>query len=227
MEADAVAIILAAGTGNRIGLGEPKAFLSLGDSPILVWAARSALACPRIGALIVTAPSGFEDAARGSLASLDGAITVIEGGATRQASVRAALAVVSPDVPLIVVHDAARPFVSPDSFARVLAAVDDEAAGALPIVPVTDTVKRIEDGWVVETVARDRLGLAQTPQAFRADVLRESHAAVSSQDLTDDAAVLERAGHPVRAIAGDPDNVKITTMLDLIAARERVGDARG
>lgn len=223
---EAVAIVLAAGAGRRLGIGEPKAFLSLGDSPILVWAARSALACPQVGALVVTAPFGFEDQARALLAGLGGSVTVVTGGDTRQASVRTALAQVPPDVPYVLVHDAARPFVSPDLFSRVLEAVEGEAAGALPVLPVTDTVKQVSDGWVTATVARNELGLAQTPQAFRSDVLRASHEAAASEDLTDDAAVLEHAGHRVRAIAGDPNNVKITTMLDLIAARERVEGTR-
>lgn len=220
---EAVAIVLAAGAGRRLGIGEPKAFLSLGDAPILVWAARSALACPQVGALVVTAPVGFEDQARSLLAGLGAPVTVITGGDSRQASVRTALTVVPSDTAFVLVHDAARPFVSPDLFSRVLEAVSGEAAGALPVLPVTDTVKQVADGWVTATVARTELGLAQTPQAFRTDVLRESHEALAAEELTDDAAVLERAGHRVRAIAGDPNNVKITTMLDLIAARERVG----
>lgn len=219
---EAVAIVLAAGAGRRLGMGEPKAFLALGDSPILMWAARSAAACPKVGAIIVTAPLGFEDEARSLLASLEGPVSVITGGDSRQASVRAALAHVSEEVPYVVVHDAARPFASPDLFTRVLEAVQGEAAGALPVLPVTDTVKVISSGWVSVTLDRTELGLAQTPQAFRSDALRESHRAAMTVELTDDAAVLERAGHRVRAIAGDPNNVKITTMLDLVAARERV-----
>jgi 2-C-methyl-D-erythritol 4-phosphate cytidylyltransferase len=224
---EAVAIVLAAGVGRRLGMGEPKAFLSLGDAPILVWAARSALACPQVGALVVTAPLGFEDEARSALAGLGGTVTVVTGGDSRQASVRNALLQVPPEVPFVLVHDAARPFVSPDLFTRVLEAVQGEAAGALPVLPVTDTVKQVSGGWVTATVARDELGLAQTPQAFRTDLLRESHASAATDELTDDAAVLERGGHRVRAIAGDPNNVKITTMLDLIAARERVDGTRG
>ncbi|MEA2554843.1 MAG: 2-C-methyl-D-erythritol 4-phosphate cytidylyltransferase [Actinomycetota bacterium] len=224
---EAVAIVLAAGVGRRLGMGEPKAFLSLGDAPILVWAARSALACPQVGALVVTAPLGFEDEARSALAGLGGTVTVVTGGDSRQASVRNALLQVASEVPFVLVHDAARPFVSPDLFTRVLEAVQGEAAGALPVLPVTDTVKQVSGGWVTATVARDELGLAQTPQAFRTDLLRESHASAATDELTDDAAVLERGGHRVRAIAGDPNNVKITTMLDLIAARERVDGTRG
>ena len=222
---EAVAIVLAAGAGLRLGIGEPKAFLALGDAPILVWAARSALACPQVGALVVTVPLGFEEEARTALEVLRGAVTVVTGGDTRQASVRTALAKVPLDVPFVLVHDAARPFASPDLFSRVLEAVVGDVAGALPILPVTDTVKQVVDGWVIATLVRDELGLAQTPQAFRSDILRQSHDAAASEELTDDAAVLERAGHRVRAIAGDLNNVKITTMLDLIAARERVGGA--
>ena len=224
---EAVAIVLAAGAGLRLGIGEPKAFLPLGAAPILVWAARSALACPQVGALVVTVPLGFEEEARTTLEALGGAVTVVTGGDTRQASVRTALTKVPLDVPFVLVHDAARPFASPDLFSRVLEAVDGDADGALPILPMTDTVKQVVEGWVIATLVRDELGLAQTPQAFRSDVLRESHDAAVSEELTDDAAVLERAGHRVRAIAGDLNNVKITTMLDLITARERVGGAGG
>ncbi|MEA2521609.1 MAG: 2-C-methyl-D-erythritol 4-phosphate cytidylyltransferase [Actinomycetota bacterium] len=220
---DAVGLVLAAGAGRRLGMGEPKAFLPLGDAPILVWAVRSALACPSVGSLVVTAPAGFEDEARSALAEFGSALRVVTGGDTRQGSVRAALEHVAADAPFVVIHDAARPFASPELFTRVLEAVEGDAAGALPALPVADTVKQVADGWVTATLPRNDLVLVQTPQAFRSDPLRESHRLVTSQDLTDDAAVLERAGYRVRAIAGDPTNVKITTMLDLVVARERVG----
>jgi 2-C-methyl-D-erythritol 4-phosphate cytidylyltransferase len=222
---EAVGIVLAAGAGRRLGMGEPKALLPLGDVPIMVWAVRSALACSRVTAIVVTAPNGFEDEARSALGEFGSAVRVVTGGDTRQASVRAALEHVPAEAAFVVIHDAARPFASPELFSRVLEAIEGDAAGALPTLPVADTVKQVADGWVTATLPRSDLVLAQTPQAFRADALRESHRRVTSQDLTDDAAVLERAGYRVRAIAGDPTNVKITTMLDLVVARERVGAA--
>ncbi|MEP7060417.1 MAG: 2-C-methyl-D-erythritol 4-phosphate cytidylyltransferase, partial [Actinomycetota bacterium] len=160
---EAVGIVLAAGAGQRLGMGEPKALLTLGDVPLLVWAARSALACPNVGSLVVTAPLGFEGEARSALADLGPHITVIPGGDSRQASVRTALLQVPQDAEFVVIHDAARPFASPELFSRVLEAVQGEAAGALPILPVTDTVKQVAGGWVTATVPRSELGLAQTP----------------------------------------------------------------
>ena len=222
-EPRAVAVVLAAGAGRRLGAELPKAFLPVGDRPMLALAAAAAAASPAIAAVVVTAPEGYEDVARGCLERLGVPTRVVTGGATRQASVRAALDAIEPDVTIVAVHDAARPFAPPDLFTEVVRAVERGADGAVPIVPMTDTVKRIVGGRVEATVDRDELGLAQTPQAFRVDALAAAHAraAAEGREVTDDAALLEREGHVV-AVPGDPMNFKVTTLADLARAEARM-----
>lgn len=224
----AAAVVLAAGVGRRIGAEVPKAFLPLGDRPILAVAAAAAAASPAISAIVVTAPPGYEQDARACLEGLGVPSVVITGGRTRQASVRAALAALGADVGIVAIHDAARPFASPDLFSTVVAAVDAGADGAVPVQPVTDTVKRLVDGRIAETLDREQLGLAQTPQAFRVEALRSAHesAAAAGREVTDDAMLLEPSG-TIAAVAGEPMNFKVTTMLDLVRARERMGTPGG
>jgi 2-C-methyl-D-erythritol 4-phosphate cytidylyltransferase len=214
----AVAIVLAAGGGERLGLPIPKAFVDLGGRPMLVHAASAALACPGIGAVVVVVPSGWEQAANEHL-DLVGPHTVVVGGGTRQASVRAALGVVPPGAPVLVCHDAARPFAPATLFAAALSALDG-VHGVVPVVPVADTVKRIRGDLVDRTEDRAALALAQTPQAFDALALRESHARAERDgvEVTDDASALELAGYRVRTIPGDPGNFKVTTAEDLARA---------
>lgn len=221
----ATAIVLAAGAGRRLGADEPKAFLSIGGRPILAVAAAAAAASGAVVELIVTVPDGFEDRARSCVDGLWIPCTVVPGGDSRQASLRAALGALRDGIEFVAVHDAARPFAPPALFASVLEAIDDETDGAIPVLPIADTVKRVEDGVVVATVPREELALAQTPQAFRLTALRAAHdrAAAAGLEVTDDAQALEAAGCLVRAIPGDPMNVKITTMLDLARAEARMG----
>jgi 2-C-methyl-D-erythritol 4-phosphate cytidylyltransferase len=220
----AVAVILAAGAGKRLGAEIPKAFLPIGARPMLAVAAATAAASPAVGAVVVTAPPGYEGDARGCLEGLAVPCTVVTGGVTRQASVRAALTAVTGDADVVVIHDAARPFAPPDLFSEVVEAVVAGADGAIPVLAVTDTVKRVDGGIVAGTVDRAALALAQTPQAFRVVALREAHdrAAADGTAVTDDAALLETSGTVV-AVLGDPMNVKITTMLDLARAEARMG----
>ena len=218
-----VVIVLAAGPGTRVGAGEPKAFLAIGDRPMLALAASAAAACPAVDAIIVNAPSGFADRARDCLGSLEKPWTVITGGVLRQDSVRVALAASPDETEIVLVHDAARPFASPQLFAEVVAAVADGADGAIPVVPVPDTVKRIRDGVVMNTEPREGFAFAQTPQGFRVGALRHAHAAATEagRELTDDAAALEWAGYTVRTLPGELENVKITTAQDLESANQR------
>lgn len=213
----AVAIVVAAGSGERLGAG-PKALLPVGGVPMLVRAVRSALDCPAIGSVVVAAPPGSEDLAHSMIEPL-GSHAVVAGGATRGASVRAALTCVPRDVDVVVCHDAARPFASPALFEAVVRALDErpEVTGVVPVVPIADTVKRVHDGYVVRTEPRDELALAQTPQAFRTSSLREAHerAAEHSRDFSDDAALVEWAGHGVATVPGESSNFKITTIEDL------------
>jgi 2-C-methyl-D-erythritol 4-phosphate cytidylyltransferase len=226
-EVRAAAIVLAAGAGRRIGAERPKAFLPIGDRPMLAVAAAAAAASPVIEAIVVAAPAGFEDEARACLEGLPVPSEVVTGGSSRQGSVRAAIAVLGERIGIVAVHDAARPFAPPDLFTEVVRAVIDGADGAIPVEPVTDTVKRVVGGHVTGTLPRDDLAMAQTPQAFRLATLRAAHdrAAEAGTQVTDDAALLE-ADAVVIAVAGDPMNVKITTMLDLARAEARMGGLR-
>jgi 2-C-methyl-D-erythritol 4-phosphate cytidylyltransferase len=140
-------------------------------------------------------------------------VRAVAGGVTRAESVRAALAVVPDDAEIVVVHDAARPLASRLLFAAVIAAVRAGADAAIPALAVTDTVKRVADDHVIETVPRDGLVVVQTPQAFRADALRRAHA--SGADGSDDAMLVEQAGGTVRIVAGERRNLKITVPDDL------------
>lgn len=227
--AHVVAVVLAAGAGRRVGAQEPKAFLTIGGRPILSVAAGAAAASPAVGSMIVTAPPGWEERAQASVEGCGKPVEVITGGVSRQASVRAALDAVPAGTGVVAVHDAARPFAPPDLFTAVIDGVDGEVCGVVPVVPVTDTVKQVSDDRIVGTLDRERLGLAQTPQAFDVAVLRAAHdrAAATGAALTDDASALELDGRAVLAIAGDPMNVKITTLLDLARADARMGGAGG
>ena len=221
----AVAIVLAAGEGERLGRG-PEAFLEIGGRSILSMAVAAASGCPEVDELVLAVPEGFEDLAGRSIGpSLSASSRVVAGGRTRQESVRLALGAVPEDRPVVVCHDAARPFAAPELFSAVVEALAD-ADGAVPVLPLLDTVKRVRDGYVESTLPREELRLAQTPQAFAGPALREAHARalVEAARFTDDAALLEWAGYRVRAVTGEPVNFKITTAEDLARAERYVLD---
>jgi 2-C-methyl-D-erythritol 4-phosphate cytidylyltransferase/2-C-methyl-D-erythritol 2,4-cyclodiphosphate synthase len=224
---DAIVILLGAGAGRRLGASEPKALLPIGGRPMLAVAAAAAAASAPVRGLVVTFPSGWEGRARACVEDLGVPVRLVVGGATRQASVRAALSEVPGIVEIVAVHDAARPFAPPDLFARVLEAVQRGADGAVPVLAVSDTVLRVQGAVVQGVEPREELALGQTPQAFRTSVLREAHAKAeaSSASFTDDASMLSWAGYDVRAIPGDPVNVKITTLAHLAQADRRMGSA--
>jgi len=211
----AVAIVLAAGSGERLGLATPKAFVTLGGQTILAHAVAAAFASRSIDLAVVAAPTGSEDLAH-AICEPFGAHAVVTGGPSRTASVRAALEVVPVDTAVVVCHDAARALAPPSLFTSVVEALEGWD-GVVPVVPVPDTVKRIRDEHVLATEPRDGLALAQTPQAFGASALRDAHvrAAAAGLEFTDDAAALEWAGYRVRAIPGEARNFKITSVEDL------------
>jgi 2-C-methyl-D-erythritol 4-phosphate cytidylyltransferase / 2-C-methyl-D-erythritol 2,4-cyclodiphosphate synthase len=223
------AIIAAAGSGSRLGGSVPKQFLRLGGVPVLQRAVQAFQAAPRItDVIVVTRADAVEQVA--ALVGTGGKPTrVLEGGETRQASVARGVAALDPAAQYVLVHDAARPFVTPAVIDRALdAAVADGAA--IVAIQATDTVKRVRvaDGAprIVETIPRDSIYLAQTPQAFRRDVLEAAVAlGRAGVEGTDEAALAERAGHPVRIVEGDPANVKITTAADFSRARRAAGEA--
>jgi len=210
------ALIAAAGTGERLGIDRPKAFASLGGRPLLAESLDRLDRCPWIDAVVVAAPPGWEEPAillAEELAATK-VVACVPGGATRAESVRAALAEVPDDALVVLVHDAARPLVGDEVVERVLAPLTEGYAGAVPALPIPDTVKRVEGGIVVETLARDGLVRAQTPQAFLAPALRAALAGDLS-GATDCASLLERAGDRVAVVAGDPRLLKVTTPEDL------------
>jgi 2-C-methyl-D-erythritol 4-phosphate cytidylyltransferase len=218
----AVAIVLAAGRGERLDPSRPKALVHVGGRAIVARGAEVASACRGIDGIVVVAPPGFEDAVA-ELVRPFGVSDVVTGGATRQASVRAALGAVPAEAGALVCHDAARPFATGELFARALAALDGWD-GVVPTIPVVDTLKRLAGERVQGTESRDALALAQTPQVFRAEALRDAHAAALRDGIeaTDDAALLERAGYRIRAIDGERLNLKITTPEDVRLA-EAIG----
>lgn len=205
--------------------------MGLGGVPMLVHSLRAAARSDSIESIVLVVPGAEVDTAKGIAADLaqDAPVAaVIGGGGTRQDSARRGIEA-APPARLIVCHDAARPFASAALFDRVCGAVGDPYAGAVPVVDIPDTVKRIENGRIVETPPREGLGLAQTPQAFAAAALRAAHewAAREGWTGTDDAMLLERAGLEVAVVAGEVLNFKITTEADLRRARALVasGDA--
>ncbi|MFL5736827.1 MAG: 2-C-methyl-D-erythritol 4-phosphate cytidylyltransferase [Actinomycetota bacterium] len=212
----AVAVVLGAGSGERLGAPEPKAFLDLEGSTLLQWAVRSAGGSPSVDLVVAVVPQGFEDRAR---SDVDG-VTVVAGGSSRQASVFAALGAIEADAgDLVLCHDAARPFASPALFTSVADALVD-AAGVVPVLPMADTVKRVSGDRVLGTVSREDLVLVQTPQAFRFGALRQAHErAAGSTQFTDDAALIESEGGTIRTVPGERHNIKITAPEDLDLAR--------
>jgi len=211
-------IVVAGGTGRRFG--RPKQFEDLGGRRVLDWAVGVAAGASDGVVLVVPAADvgGEADHVR------PGTI-VVAGGASRTESVRNGLAAVPGDATIVCVHDAARPFAPPAMFAAVVAAVRDGAEGAVPGVPVSDTVKVVDAaGAVVTTPDRSTLVAVQTPQAFRAGVLRRAHdtARAGGHEGTDDAALVEAIGGRVVVVPGDPANRKVTHPDDLAWARDRV-----
>jgi 2-C-methyl-D-erythritol 4-phosphate cytidylyltransferase len=208
------AIIVAGGSGSRFGDAVPKQFLELAGLRLIDWAlAAAGAACDGVVAVLPAAATAANAAGAGGRR-----LTVVAGGPTRSASVRAGLAAVPAGAEVVVVHDAARPLATPALFERVVAAVRAGADGAVPGLGVPDTIKRVDpsSGEVIETLDRPSLRAVQTPQAFSAAVLRRAHA--GGADATDDAALVEAAGGRVVVVEGDPANLKVTGPDDLVRA---------
>jgi len=213
------AILVAAGRGERLGLDRPKAFAKLGDEPLLAEPLRRLESCPWVDGIVLVAPPGWEEPAI-LVAEEEGCGKVyacVTGGETRSDSVRAGLAEVPADALVVLVHDAARPLVSDEVVERVLAPLSDGWDGAVPGLPVGDTLKRVgSDGGVEETVSRDGVWAVQTPQAFAADVLRRGLSASNKLlQATDCAGFVEVAGGRVKVVEGDPRLLKVTSEADL------------
>ncbi|MGD9702916.1 MAG: 2-C-methyl-D-erythritol 4-phosphate cytidylyltransferase [Acidimicrobiia bacterium] len=199
-------VVVAGGSATRFG--GPKQYELLGDRRVLDWAIAAAEQAST--GVVVVLP-----------ASDAGAPGTVAGGATRSESVRRGLAAVPEDATIVCVHDAARPFATAELFAAVISAIRDGADGAVPAVPVADTIKVVDaNGVVTATPDRASLVAVQTPQAFRADILRRAHA--GGGEGTDDAALVERLGGRVVVVAGSASNRKITHPEDLAWARGEV-----
>jgi 2-C-methyl-D-erythritol 4-phosphate cytidylyltransferase len=208
--------VAAAGSGDRLGAELPKAFVRLGEAPMLAESLRRLDDSDWVDAIVVAAPPGWEEPAILLAEELGcGKVSAcVPGGETRADSVRAGLAEVPADALVVLVHDAARPLLPDDVVERVLAPLADGWDGAVPGLPVADTLKRVDaDGAVAETVSRDGLWAVQTPQAFAADVLRA--AAAGGGDATDCASLVEARGGRVKVVPGDPRLLKVTTADDL------------
>lgn len=211
------AILAAAGEGRRLGAERPKAFVGLAGRPLLAESLARLDGSEWIDAIVVVAAPGWEEPTILLAEELVAAkvIAVVTGGATRPASVQAGLEEVDADALVVLVHDAARPLVTDDVIGRVLAPLAEGYDGVVPAIAVPDTLKRVQNGVVAETIARAGLMAVQTPQAFRADVLKGAFAAGDLRDVTDCASVVEKRGGRVRVVDGDPRLLKVTSSGDL------------
>ncbi len=197
-------IVVAGGAGQRFG--RPKQYEPVGGRRVIDWSAEVARSVSAGIVLVVPAADAEREGG-------------VPGGATRSDSVRCGLAAVPTEATIVCVHDAARPFASSALYEAVIAAVAAGADGAVPALPVTDTIKVVDGNRVVTTLERSSLVAVQTPQAFRADVLRRAHA--TGGDQTDDAALVEACGGTVVIVPGEADNRKISHPEDLAWARQR------
>ena len=223
-------LVPAAGLGQRLGAGQPKALVELAGEPLLVHALRALRACARLGPVVVAAPAPDVEAVRGLLAAYD--VVVVAGGAARQDSVRLALAALAPDADLVLVHDAARCLVPTQVVDAVVDALLAGADAVVPVLPLADTVKHVDGARVLGTVDRASLRAAQTPQGFRRDVLHRAHAATVG-GATDDAGLVEAVGGAVVTVPGHPEAFKVTGPFDVqlaesvLARRPAPRDGRG
>ena len=217
--ADTALIVVAAGSGTRLGAGAPKAFVDVAGTPILALALSSVADAAEPLDLVIVAPQSHLDAAR---AIAPGA-TVVAGGATRQQSVAAGLSVLGPGIRTVLVHDAARALASGALVDRVVAAVRERGHGIIPVLPVADTLKHVDGARVLETVDRSTLVHVQTPQGFPREALDAAYAD-ADDDHTDDAALFARAGGTVDTVEGDHRAFKITTPDDLRRAELELGE---
>jgi 2-C-methyl-D-erythritol 4-phosphate cytidylyltransferase len=220
-------IVVAAGRGERLGAGRPKAFVEVGGRTPLEHVARTVALHTAIDHLVVVVPADLVGEARrmldhAGLSERDGLTsTVVAGGDTRQASVAHGLTALADSDDIVLVHDAARCLMPGQVYERVVEAIRSGHSAAIPVLPVVDTMKRVSDGAVVGTVDRSELRVVQTPQGFRRGVLFAGHeAAIRRGDdaVTDDAGLVERLGIPVHVVDGDDRGLKITRPFDLAVA---------
>lgn len=213
---ETVAIVSAAGSGQRLGAGIPKAYVELCGRTILEHAVDGLLGSGVITRIVVAVPA---DRVAETSALLDGRADVVAGGAERHDTVRLALDHIG-DPEFVVVHDAARPLTPVEQIRRVVAALAEGQRAVVPVVPVVDTIKAVDaNGVVLGTPERSGLRAVQTPQGFATDLLRRAYQRAGSVAVTDDASLVENLGIPVHTVAGDALAFKVTTPLDLRLAR--------
>lgn len=219
-------VLVAAGSGTRLGAGVPKAFVRLGERSLLELGISTVTSLPHFGHLVLVVP---DERAAEALDAVDALVqpsstwevSVVPGGRERHESVRFGLDALPDEVEHVLVHDAARPLASPELFERVIAEVRRTGAGVIPALPVADTLKRIDDSGIVrETIDRTPLVSVQTPQGFPRELIAAAHARAQLQEgsgdahPTDDAEVVQRFGGTVRTVLGDPRAHKLTTAAD-------------
>ncbi len=228
--ASVAVIVVAAGSGTRLGHGDPKALVPVAGRTVLARALEAVFAMPEPVQVIVVAPADrLADAgriARQVAGAASAFLTVVAGGTSRQRSVTEGLAALAPGVQTVLVHDAARALTPTAQIEAVVSRVRATGAGVIPGLPIADTVKRLEGALAVETVDRSRLTVVQTPQGFPRDQLVEAYRSVD-REHTDDAALFSAAGHEVSVIEGDPLAFKITTGWDLRRAETLIAESVG
>jgi 2-C-methyl-D-erythritol 4-phosphate cytidylyltransferase len=217
---DVAVLVPAAGLGTRLGPGAPKALREVAGVSLLAHAVRRLARAPSVGCVVVAAPVGAVALVEAGLQEIMVGLCVVEGGPTRQSSVAAALAAVPDGFPIILVHDAARAFAPPELVERVAAAVRDGHDAVIPVLPVVDTIKQVDErAFVTATPERATLRAVQTPQGFRRAVLERAHAIGEAAELaTDDAGLVERLGARVFCVPGSEAALKITRPADLTTA---------
>jgi len=214
------AIIVAAGSGSRIGSNKPKQFLEIHGKPIIIHTLERFASCKAVDEIVLVLPvdwiSGFaETANRFSIQKID---KIVAGGKTRVESVLNGLDVVGDQTQVVAVHDGARPLVTIDEISRTIDAAENSGAACL-VAPMTDTIKEVADDNIVRTVDRNRLRRALTPQVFRLDILRKAFEnADLSESITDECYIVEKLGVQVACVNGSPLNIKVTNPEDLILA---------
>jgi 2-C-methyl-D-erythritol 4-phosphate cytidylyltransferase len=223
------AIVVAAGSGIRLGVGEPKAFVRLHGRAMLHYSLATLAKVPSIAEVVIAIPAGFEKRTREEVAraGLEIPVKITPGGLERQDSVRAALALTSAEAEVILIHDAARPFADAALFRRCLEVAAARGA-AIAAIPVADTLKRVADGTIHATVKRAGLYQAQTPQAFQRRLLLAAHGRATREHIvaTDDADLVEQIGGTVEIVEASALNMKITTRSDLMIAEALAAGAK-
>lgn len=218
-----VAVVPAAGSGQRLAAGAPKAFVNLAGRPMLERAIAGLRDSGVVDSIVVAVPPGRSDEAK---LAFGGEVLIVAGGADRTESVSLALAAVG-DADYVLVHDAARALTPPSLVARVVRALEAGHSAVVPGLPVADTIKAVDsNGAVLGTPERAGLRAVQTPQGFHIDVLRRAYARAGEGGFTDDASMVELAGGQVQVVDGDPLAFKITTPLDLMLAEAILAGAR-